>query len=61
MIGCKTEVIHMRTPEQVLEIVNCLENEYPDADCTLDYTTDYELLFAVRLAAPLRDRIQELR
>lgn len=45
----------MRTPEQVLEIVNCLEAEYPDADCTLDFTTDYELLFAVRLAAQCTD------
>lgn len=45
----------MRTPEQVLEIVDCLEREYPDADCTLDFTTDYELLFAVRLAAQCTD------
>ncbi len=45
----------MRTPEQVLEIVDLLEQEYPDADCTLDYTTDYELLFAVRLAAQCTD------
>lgn len=45
----------MRTPEQVQEIVNLLELEYPDADCTLDYTTDYELLFAVRLAAQCTD------
>lgn len=45
----------MRSPEQVLEIVDCLEREYPDADCTLDFTTDYELLFAVRLAAQCTD------
>ena len=45
----------MRTPEQVLEIVNCLEAEYPDADCTLDFKHDYELLFSVRLAAQCTD------
>ena len=45
----------MRTPEQILAIVDGLEKEYPDADCTLDFTTDYELLFAVRLAAQCTD------
>ena len=45
----------MRTHEQVLEIVRCLENEYPDAMCTLDYRKDYELLFSVRLAAQCTD------
>ena len=45
----------MRTPEQVLAILDGLEAEYPDADCTLDFTHDYELLFAVRLAAQCTD------
>lgn len=45
----------MRTPEQVHEIVTCLEQEYPLADCTLDYRKDYELLFSVRLAAQCTD------
>lgn len=45
----------MRTPEQVNEIVRCLENEYPLADCTLDWGKDYELLFSVRLAAQCTD------
>lgn len=45
----------MRTPEQVNEIVNCLEAEYPLADCTLEYRKDYELLFSVRLAAQCTD------
>ena len=31
----------MRTPEQIAEIVRCLEDEYPDAMCTLDYRKDY--------------------
>lgn len=37
------------------EIIRCLENEYPLADCTLDYGKDYELLFSVRLAAQCTD------
>ena len=45
----------LRTPEQVLEIVRCLEEEYPAAMCTLDYGKDYELLFSVRLAAQCTD------
>ena len=45
----------MRTPEQVAEIVRCLENEYPDSLCSLEYGRDYELLFSVRLAAQCTD------
>lgn len=45
----------MRTPEQVNEIVRLLEEEYPDAECSLDYKKDYELLFSVRLAAQCTD------
>lgn len=45
----------MRTKEQVREIVRLLEEEYPDAVCSLDYGKDYELLFSVRLAAQCTD------
>ena len=45
----------MRTPEQVAGIIAALENEYPDAMCALQYEKDYELLFAVRLAAQCTD------
>lgn len=45
----------MRTPEQVDEIVRRLEEEYPEALCSLDYGRDYELLFSVRLAAQCTD------
>lgn len=45
----------MRTHEQVLEIIRCLENEYPDSLCSLEYGKDYELLFSVRLAAQCTD------
>ena len=45
----------MRTKEQVRGIVEALENEYPDALCSLVYEKDYELLFSVRLAAQCTD------
>lgn len=45
----------MLPKHQVLEIVRRLEEEYPLADCTLDYKKDYELLFSVRLAAQCTD------
>lgn len=37
------------------EIIRLLENDYPEARCSLDYTKDYELLFATRLAAQCTD------
>ena len=40
----------MRTPKQVREILRALAQAYP-AECSLQYQKDYELLFAVRLAA----------
>ena len=45
----------MRTPKQVNEIITKLEEEYPLAECSLDYEKAYELLFAVRLAAQCTD------
>ena len=45
----------MRTQEQIDGIVARIEEEYPLADCTLDYGKDYELLFSVRLAAQCTD------
>ncbi len=45
----------MRTQEQIDQIVQLLLQEYPQADCTLDYRKDYELLFSVRLAAQCTD------
>ena len=39
------------TKERIDEIIRLLEEEYPLADCTLDFRKDYELLFSVRLAA----------
>ncbi|MEG0035897.1 MAG: endonuclease III [Oscillospiraceae bacterium] len=45
----------MRTPEQINIIISGLEAEYPDAQCSLNYEKDYELLFATRLAAQCTD------
>ena len=45
----------MRTHEQIKEIIERLETEYPIAECSLDYAKDYELLFATRLAAQCTD------
>ena len=44
----------MRDPQQVAGLIEALENEYP-AQCSLEYEKDYELLFAVRLAAQCTD------
>lgn len=45
----------MRTKAQINEIISRLEAEYPLAECSLEYTKDYELLFAARLAAQCTD------
>ena len=36
-------------------LVELLEKEYPEAECSLEYIKDYELLFSVRLAAQCTD------
>lgn len=45
----------MKAQEAVLAIVEELKNLYPDDICSLHYEKDYELLFAVRLAAQCTD------
>lgn len=45
----------MRSVEQTEEIIYRLEEEYPEASCSLEYLKDYELLFATRLAAQCTD------
>ena len=46
----------MLTPTERAEAaVRLLEQEYPDAICALQYTKDYELLFATRLSAQCTD------
>ena len=38
----------MRKKERALEIIQRLKEEYPDADCTLDYDQAWKLLVSVR-------------
>lgn len=41
--------------EKVLEIIERLKAQYPDALCALHYQKDYELMIAVRLSAQCTD------
>lgn len=45
----------MSKKELTLEIIERLKEEYPDADCTLDYDHAWKLLVSVRLAAQCTD------
>lgn len=45
----------MTKKQLALEIIERLEKEYPDADCTLDYNEAWKLLVSVRLAAQCTD------
>ncbi len=45
----------MTKEELALEIIRRLEQEYPDAGCTLDYDQAWKLLVSVRLAAQCTD------
>ena len=45
----------MRKKERALAIIQRLKEEYPDADCTLDYDQAWKLLVSVRLAAQCTD------
>ena len=45
----------MRTQQQVQAIISRLEEEYPLAECSLQYEKDHELLFATRLSAQCTD------
>ncbi len=45
----------MTKEDLALEIINRLKQEYPDADCTLDYNEAWKLLVSVRLAAQCTD------
>ena len=51
----------MKSKQEVSAIITALKALYPDAQCSLDYGKDYELLFSVRLAAPCTDaRVNEI-
>ena len=45
----------MKATKELHDIIEQLKLMYPDAECSLDYQKDYELLFSVRLAAQCTD------
>ena len=45
----------MKSVKEINAIIQELKALYPDAECSLDYKKDYELLFSVRLAAQCTD------
>ena len=45
----------MTKQDLALEIIRRLKEEYPDADCTLDYNQAWKMLVSVRLAAQCTD------
>ena len=45
----------MKNGKEINAIIEKLKEMYPDAECSLDYQKDYELLFSVRLAAQCTD------
>ncbi len=45
----------MTKKQLALEVIERLKKEYPDADCTLDYSEAWQLLVSVRLAAQCTD------
>ena len=45
----------MTKKQKTLAIIERLKEEYPDADCTLDYEEAWKLLVSVRLAAQCTD------
>lgn len=46
----------MTTKERVTEVLNYLEELFPNAHCELEYTKDYELLIAIVLSAQTTDK-----
>ena len=45
----------MKSQAEIRAIIDGLKELYPEAECSLDYQKDYELLFSVRLAAQCTD------
>ena len=41
--------------EKVLSVIEILKEKYPDPQCALHYSKDYELMIAVRLSAQCTD------
>lgn len=45
----------MRKKDLAVEVIRRLKEEYPDSDCTLEYSEAWKLLISVRLAAQCTD------
>ncbi len=41
--------------DEIIELVNILKNTYPDATCSLDFNTPFEMVIAVMLSAQCTD------
>jgi len=49
------EVVFLNKKKRAEEFIQILEKTYPEAECTLDYKTPFELLIATQLAAQCTD------
>ncbi len=45
----------MKKKNEAIEIIEILKNTYPDAKCSLDFTTPFEMLVSVMLSAQCTD------
>lgn len=45
----------MKTKKEAIEIIKILKDYYPDATCSLDFTTPFEMMIAVMLSAQCTD------
>ena len=45
----------MKTKKEAVEIINILKNTYPDAKCSLDFTSPFEMMISVMLSAQCTD------
>ena len=45
----------MKTKKETIEIIKLLKDAYPDATCSLDFTTPFEMMVAVMLSAQCTD------
>ena len=43
----------MKTKKEAIEIINILKEYYPDAVCSLDFSSPFEMMVSVMLAAHL--------
>ena len=45
----------MKTKKEAVEIIKIFKDYYPDATCSLDFTTPFEMMISVMLAAQCTD------